>query len=226
MKLSKIIAILLVLSLFVLILPACGDDTDDNDTETTVATDETTVATDETTEAAETTEAPETTEAVTEPPKVYEYTTVFEVNFADMEDGEAPFTANGMDNLRIEGGLLKATSNGGDPHMPYTGEDAVFPAESVQIIEIKLMNYTVDYNMQFFFTTETIGWAEEASYKEYYDWSADDGDDNDWNIVQIDTSWSDEWIGNITGFRLDPASAEGDFEIEYIKFIAMTEVPA
>jgi hypothetical protein len=118
------------------------------------------------------------------------------------------------------------TSNGGDPHMPYSGGDAVFPADSVQVIEIKYMNYSVDYNLQFFFTTETIGWSEEASIKASLDWSADDGEDNDWNIVQLTASDSGEWMGNITAFRIDPFSAEGDFEIAYIKFMSMTEVVA
>lgn len=222
MKFSKIIALLLILSMLVFVLPACGDDAEDS-TETTAADGETTAA--ETT-VPETTAAPETTEAETEAPKQYEYTTVFELDFSKMADGAAPFLANGIDNLRIEGGLLKGTSNGGDPHIPYTGTDCKFPADSVQIIEIKYMNYSIDYNMQFFFTTETIGWSEEASIKATLDWSADDGDKNDWNIVQLTASDSAEWIGNITSFRIDPFSVEGDFEIAYIKFMTMTEVGA
>lgn len=219
MKLTKILAMLLVLSMMVFILPACGDDAE-GDTETTVADGETAAVTEAVTEA------PVTTEKETEPPKVYEYATVFEVDFSKMEDGTAPFGANGISNLRIEGGLLKGTSTGGDPHMPYTGGDAVFPADSVQIIEVKYMNYSVDYNFQFFFTTETIGWSEEASIKATLDWSADDGDKNDWNVVQLTASDSAEWMGNITAFRLDPFSGEGDFEIAYVKFMSMTEVPA
>lgn len=221
MNLLKTIALLLTLSMLVLVLPACGDDAE-GDIETTAAGE--TAA--ETTAAPETTAVPETTEAVTEAPKVYEYATVFEVDFSTMADGAAPFTSNGIDNLRIEGGLLKGTSNGGDPHMPYTGGDAVFPADSVQVIEIKYMNYSVDYNLQFFFTTETIGWSEEASIKASLDWSADDGEDNDWNIIQLTASDSGEWMGNITAFRIDPFSAEGEFEIAYIKFMSMTEVGA
>ncbi len=220
MKLLKLIAILLTLAIMTFILPACGNKTA-GDTETTATTEETTAA--ETT-APETTAIPETTEAVTEPPKVYEYTTVFELDFSTMPDGAAPFTANGIDNLRIEGDLLKGTSNGGDPHMPYSGGDATFPADSVQVVEIKYMNYSVDYNCQFFFTTETIGWSEEASFKAYLDWSADDGDENTWNVVTLDTSECAEWIGNVTNFRIDPFSAEGDFEIAYIKFMTKTEV--
>lgn len=223
MKFSKIIALLLVLSMLVLILPACSKDTV-GDTETTAAADGTTAET--TAETAVETPVPETTEEVTEAPKVYEYTTVFELDFSKMADGAAPFTANGIDNLRIEGGLLKGTSNGVDPYMPYTGGDAMFPAESVQIIEIKYMNYSINYNLQLFFTTETIGWAEEASIKATLDWSADDGEDNDWNIIQLTASDSAEWMGNITNFRIDPFSDVGDFEIAYIKFMSMTEVGA
>lgn len=220
MKLTKVLALLLTAALLTISLPACKGDTAGS---TDTSADETTAAPETT--VPETTKAPETTPKETEPPKVYEYTTVFELDFSKMPDGKAPFSANGISNLRIEGGLLKGTSTGGDPHMPYNGGDAVFPADSVQIIEIKYMNYSVDYNLQIFFTTETVGWSEPASFREFVDWSADDGEDNDWNIIQIDTSFCSEWVGNVTNFRIDPFSGEGDFEIAYIKFLTQTEVP-
>ncbi|MHB1153243.1 MAG: hypothetical protein ACYCWE_14735 [Eubacteriales bacterium] len=227
MKFSKTLALLLVLSMLVFVLPACGNDAD-GDAETTAATDETTIASDETTAVPETTAAPETTEAVTEAPKVYEYTDVKVIDFSTMADGDAvPFTVNAIDDIRIEGGLLKGTSNGGDPNFTYNGGDLSFPADSVQIIEIKYMNLSANYDMQLFFTTDTItGFAENASFKEYLNFSADDGDTNDWNVIQIDTSTCTDWVGTITNFRLDPFSAEGGFEVAYIKFLTMTEVTA
>lgn len=227
MKFPKILALLLILSMLVFVLPACGNDAKGS-TETTVATDETTIATEETTAVPETTAAPETTEAVTEAPKVYEYTDVKVIDFSTMADGDpVPFSVNAIDNIRIEGGLLKGTSNGGDPNFTYTGGDLSFPAESVQIIEIKYMNFSASYDMQLFFTTDTItGFAENASFKEMLNWSADDGDKNDWNVIQIDTSLCADWVGTITNFRVDPFNAEGDFEIASIKFMTMTEVVA
>lgn len=227
MKFSKTIALLLILTLFVFVLPACGNNAEGS-TETTVATDETTIAADETTAVPEITAAPETTEAVTEAPKVYEYTDVFAIDFSTMADGAAvPFTVANISDLRVEGGLLKGMSTGGDPNFTYNGGDMSFPADSVQIIEIKYMNLSADYNMQLFFTTDTVvGFAESASIKATLDWSADDGDKNDWNIIQLTASDSADWVGTITNFRVDPFSAEGGFEIAYIKFLTMTEVVA
>ncbi len=221
MKFSKTLALLLILSMLVFVLPACGDDADGN-AETTAAADETTIAT------VETTAAPETTEAVTEAPKVYEYTDVKVIDFSTMADGDpVPFSVNAIDDIRIENGLLKGTSNGGDPNFTYNGSDLSFPADSVQIIEIKYMNLSANYDMQLFFTTDTItGFAENASFKEYLDWSADDDDKNDWNVIQIDTNTCTDWAGTITNFRLDPFAAEGGFEVAYIKFMTMTEVVA
>ncbi|MDD4772604.1 MAG: hypothetical protein PHZ09_03260 [Eubacteriales bacterium] len=216
---KRFLVLLLIASMLFMIMPGCAAD-EGSDTETTAAEGDT--APPDVTDAPETTKAPETTPKETEPPIEYEYATVFKVDFTSMPDGSAPFSVNMVENLRIEGGLMKGTGTGGDPFTTYTGGDAVFPAESVQEIRIKLKNYSIDYNFQFFFTTETVGWSEPASYKEYLDWSGDDGDDNDWNLITIDTSYSDEWVGNITNFRLDPSSAEGDFEYEYIEFLSKT----
>ena len=220
---KKIIALLLSLTVLFVILPACGDDGESKDTTTAAEGDssaETTTAA-ETTTVATTTE--ETTPKETEPPKEYERTSVMKVDFAAMPDGDAPFGGNNVENVRIEGGLLKGTGTSGDPHIPYNGGDINFPAESVQEIHIKLKNYSASYAFQFFFTTETVGWSEGASFRFTCEFSGDDGDDNDWNIIVLDTWESADWEGTITNFRLDPSSAEGDFEFEYVDFISVTE---
>lgn len=217
---KKFLALLLIASMIFVIIPGCAGEGDSADATTAAEGD---TAAPDITAAPETTKAPETTPKETEPPKEYEYATVFKVDFTAMPDGKAPFSATNISNLRIESGLMKGTGTSGDPHMPYNGGDAKFPAESVQEIRIKLKNYSISYDFQFFFTTETISWSEAASFKEYLDFSGDDGDDNDWNIITIDTSFCDEWMGNITAFRLDPSSAEGDFEFEYVEFLSKTE---
>lgn len=217
---KKFFASLLIAVMLLSLVPGCADEGNDSDTTTAAEGD---TAAPETTAVPETTKAPETTPKETEPPKEYEYATVLKIDFTTMPDGAAPFTVNLIENLRIEGGLLKGTGTGGDPFMVYTGGDAKFPAESVQEIRIKLKNYSISYDFQLFFTTETVGWSEPASYKEFLDFSGDDGDKNDWNIVTIDTSFSEEWMGNITNFRIDPSGAEGDIEVEYIEFLSKTE---
>ncbi|MHB1153244.1 MAG: DUF4249 domain-containing protein [Eubacteriales bacterium] len=217
---KKFLAFLLLALMVLSLVPGCADDETPSDVTTAAEGD---TAASDTTVVPETTKAPETTPKETEPPKEYEYATVFKVDFTSMPDGKAPFSVNMVENLRIEGGLMKGTGTGGDPFATYSGGDAKFPAESVQEIRIKLKNYSISYDFQFFFTTETISWSEAASFKEYLDFSGDDGDDNDWNIITIDTSFCDEWMGNFTNFRLDPSSAEGDFEFEYVEFLSKTE---
>ncbi len=224
MKLTKILALLLIAVFVLSPLAACGDKEEGDDETTTAAdnsaADTTTKAAETTTKAAETTtKAPETTTAK----KEYEYTTVFELDFSKKEDGAAPFATNNVADLRIEGGLLKGTGTSGDPHIPYNGGDVSFPADSVQEIQIKLKNYSVDYAFQFFFTTDTVSWSESASVRWTLDYSGDDGDKNDWNIIILDPTESVDWAGTITNFRLDPSSAEGDFEVEYVKFLSKTE---
>ncbi len=224
MKLTKILALLLIAVFVLSPLAACGDK-EEGDDETTTASNEdskeetTTKAQETTTKAPETTTVEETTTAK----KEYEYTTVKEINFTTMADGAAPFEAVNTDNLRIEGGLLKGTGTNGDPNIAYNGGDISFAADTVQEIEIKLKNYSVDYSFQLFFTTDTVSWSEGASVKYVLDYSGDDGDKNDWNIIKIDPTESADWVGTITNFRLDPSSAEGDFEVEYVKFLTKTE---
>lgn len=196
--------------------------TDETSAENTSATDTTTAAPD-TTAASETTAAPDTTEAVTEPPVEYDYSTIFKLDFASAADGEAPFkVSDNVSNLRIEGGLLKGTSTGGDPYIIYNGTDFSFPADSIQEIRINLKSYATGYDAQFFFTTDTISWSEDASYKLVLDYSGDDGDDNQVNAIVIDTTECAQWTGTVTGFRFDPSTSEGDFEIQSIEFLAKT----
>lgn len=239
---KKFIALLLCLTMVIAVMASCGsEDGGDNDTATTPAdttgdiiadtagedtTADADTDTDTDTEEVTDTETPqpdETTPKETEPPKEYEYTSVFKVDFTTMEDGEAPFSANNIDDLRIEGGLLKGTATNGDPHAVYTGEMAL-DASTVQEIHIKLMNYSSDFNFQFFFTTETVSWSEGASLKDYLLFSDIDGDDNDWNEIVLDPEESFDWEGTITSFRLDPfRDVTGDFEVEYVEFFTVTE---
>ena len=159
--LKKLLAFLLVASMMMFTLGACSSS--DSGSSTTTAADaegDTTVGetTEEATEAP--TEAPtteETTEDVTEAQKTYSYTEVFKLDFTTMADGTAPFNPTNVDDIRIEGGLLKGTGTSGDPYFNYTGELAL-DASTVQEIHIKLKNYSSSYDTRFFFTTETIGW--------------------------------------------------------------------
>jgi len=155
----------------------------------------------------------------------YEYETVFELDFSTMEDtNKPPFTNNQVSGLRIEDGVLKGTSTGGDPFITF--QQKQFPAfdfSEVQQIQLKLMNYGDGYDGQLFFTTDSVSWSEPASYRFSMYYNGDDGDDNDWNEIDLFTDESADWNGTITNFRLDPMVTTGDFEVAYIRFLKVTE---
>ena len=54
-------------------------------------------------------------------------------------------------------------------------------------------------------------------------YNGDDGDDNDWNEIELYTDESADWDGTITNVRLDPMVTEGDFALSYIRFLKVTE---
>lgn len=128
---------------------------------------------------------------------------------------EVPFTSNNLDSLVFENGILHGKSNGGDPFINYT-PGVNFAADSVNYIIIKIKADSVSTALQFFFTTDTISWSEAASFK--YDFAADKADANGYLTIKIDTSTCAEWKGTITGIRLDPFSAVGDFLLDSIVF--------
>lgn len=211
--------IVLLLTMIIIVMASCSSK-DDGSNDTIIPSD--TIA--DTEEIIETEPPlPETTTVrETQPPKEYERISVFKIDFTTMEDGTAPFSANNVDNLRIEGGLLKGTATNGDPHMVYK-EDMELDSSTIQEIHIKLKNYSSDSNFQFFFTTEETSWSESASIKDYLLYSDFDGDKNEWNDIVVYPEMSYDWSGTITGFRIDPFSDVGDFEIEFVDFISVTE---
>ena len=170
-------------------------------------------------------DAPPEPEPEPEPVIEYEYETVFELDFSTMEDtNKPPFTNNQVSGLRIEDGVLKGTSTGGDPFITF--QQKQFPAfsfDEVQEIHLKLKNYGDGYDGQLFFTTDSVSWSEPASYRFTMYYNGDDGDDNDWNEIELFTDESADWDGTITNFRLDPMVTTGDFEVAYIRFLKVTE---
>ncbi len=135
------------------------------------------------------------------------------VDFEGIE--EVPFAGNNIENLYIKDGVYYGTSNGGDPHMPYS-PGVNFAADKVDYIIIKLAADSASKAFQFFFTTDTIGWSEAASFK--YDYTASEKDEAGFITITLDTSTCAEWKGTITGFRLDPFSDVGTFAFDSIVF--------
>lgn len=144
------------------------------------------------------------------------------IDFEGVE--EVPFTSNNVEDLSVADGVFSGTSTSADPHMLYT-PGVNFPADKVDYIIIKLAAESENSDFQFFFTTETTDWSEDASFK--YDFASvdevdevDEADEAEDGLVTIiiETSTCPEWKGTITGFRLDPFSATGTFAFDSIVF--------
>ena len=131
------------------------------------------------------------------------------------EDDKVFKTGNQVSNLRVEDGILKLTSIGGDPFMYTINVNLGLDASEVNFIKIKALNHSENDRTQLFFITdEDGGWSEAMSMKSTY-WYTEG---EQWEIIEFDTYDSDRWEGTIKQIRLDPLEAEGDVEIEYVSF--------
>ena len=212
---KKTLIFLLVLSVIAsmsLMMFSCGSEIDDVTAETEEVT--TVEPTDPPTTAAPT--DPPTTEEPTEPP-VINYEIVKRYVFDNPDDIGWKVT-NQIEDFRVEDGLLKLTSTGGDPYFT-----AIVPldiaADEIDVIKIRTKNLSDDYNCQFFFDTDVEGGLSESkSYKDSY-WNSGSAPDSDeWNDILIYTDDCDLWEGIIKTIRFDPLQSEGEIFIEYISF--------
>ena len=204
-KKSALIFLLVIFTcLFSVVAPSCGDKTDKSATtaaETTVA--ETTAATtpEPTTPTPTTTAAPEVLQEV------------LKWTFSDTDN---PFKASAqISNFRVENGILKFTSTGGDPNITTVSNTLGINAADVNYIKFKIKNYAPGFaNQLFFITDEDTKWDEAKSFKNEY-WNSDG---EDWEELTFDTSECDLWTGTIKQIRFDPLNEAGDIEIEYVSF--------
>ena len=125
---------------------------------------------------------------------------------------------NQIKDFRIEDGVLKLTSIGGDPF--FTAEQPLdIAASEIDVIRIRVKNMSYNDRCQFFFDTDIeSGLSESKSYKEFYMYIESDPEGDEWNEVLIHTDDCDLWEGTIKTVRFDPLEDEGDVYIEYISF--------
>jgi len=126
--------------------------------------------------------------------------------------------ANHLENFRVEDGMLKMTSNGGDPFF-QTISPLNIEAEEIEAIRIKVKNMSGNNKCQLFFDTSIeSGFSESKSYKESYFLMNSREDDDEWNEVVFYTEDCILWEGTIKHVRFDPLESAGDVWIEYISF--------
>ena len=161
---------------------------------------------------------PVVTDPPTEPPTTTEKPPVITeeiIKWTFTEDDMIFRAANQVTDLRVEDGILKLTSIGGDPFLHTIDADLEINAADVDYIKIRIRNMSDGFDNQLFFiTNDDMGWSEDKSFRESY-WNSEG---EDWEIITYHTLDSDNWEGTIKQIRFDPLTTEGDVEIEYVLF--------
>ena len=134
-------------------------------------------------------------------------------------------------DLEVVNGALVATAQfmGADAKPPYDTQIGVenisLNAEDYTKLRVRMKidfigeNDEVSRKGDFYFKT-----SEDAELSETKALHADFGatsymDPFGWYIIDVDFATHKEWKGNITGFRFDPANANGKFTIDYIRLV-------
>ena len=176
-------------------------------------TEEATTTAAETTAEPTTEEVTTTEEETTEPQPEVRYD-VLRWDFNDASD--LGWVASNMtDVLAQEDGTMKLVVKGGDPNIMTKRIPGQVECEDVEYIVIRIKNKSDAYTGQLFIsTTDSPGPAEQYSYK--YDYEYADEDD-EWEIIEIDTLDINGWSGKLRQLRLDYTDgSEGESYIDYI----------
>lgn len=201
-----------ICSFITILMQSCGGEetgggtdtpeTSDNAADEPVATEEDTTTTEPPTEPPTTTEKP--------PLKTEEI-----LKWTFSAEDTVFVAGNQIENFRVEDGILKLTSVGGDPFMYTINKNLDITAADVNLIKIRVKNLTEGYNNQLFFiTNDDTGWDEPKSIRGDYWYS----EGEDWEELVYYTEDCDLWEGIIKEIRFDPTTVEGDIEIEYFIF--------
>tara|TARA_R110002049_G_scaffold96391_3_gene236000 strand:- start:369 stop:4856 length:4488 start_codon:yes stop_codon:yes gene_type:complete len=123
------------------------------------------------------------------------------------------YELDSLDNLEEKDGVLKGTSNGGDPKIIKTSFLS-FQGDDINTLTFRYKANRASTRVQFFWTTtESSGFAATRTVFENYTGNGD------WQEVVLDVSSNTEWKGKtITGLRIDPTSnTNTTFEIDYLR---------
>ena len=193
-------------------LQSCGD-ADDNADKKDDAAEEPGKADEEIpTTAAPATPAPTTAEPTTEkPPPVLEEI----ARWTFSEEDKIFRTSSQTTDFRVEDGILKMTSTGGDPNIMTISANLEMDTAEIDYIKFKIKNNSDGFRTQLFFVTnEDTNWSEAQSMRSEY-WNSEG---EDWEILEFDTADCMVWEGTLKQLRFDYLEQEGDIEIEYVSF--------
>ncbi len=143
----------------------------------------------------------------------------FKLDFSDAT--KADFTATNISRLVVQDGYVMVMSESGDPYLNY-GAALELDAGSISVITLKVKAVLNEKTSgQLFFTTETTGWSEAASFK--YDMADLEADEDGFVTVAINTADSSEWAGTVTGLRFDLLECPGTVVLDKVVFYGEAE---
>ena len=227
-NIKKLLAVLIAVVRTVSRLAACGGDsgtttnTDKPEGTTAEQTDE---KTEPVTEAKtdEVTTEPVTTDEVTEAPELVLYD-VYRWDFDDASD-LGWVSSNMTDVSAGEDGTMKLVCKGGDPNITTKRLNVNIDCDKVEYITMRVKNCTDNYSCQLFIsTTDSPGPNESYSLKFEHEYA---DEDNEWEILEIDTLDINGWSGTLKSLRFDYTDgSEGEYYIDYIALQTTVEKDA
>lgn len=130
-------------------------------------------------------------------------------------------------NVTVDDGIYKAKSNSEhvDPNILFNEESAIIDAKKYSALEIKVRyKYNSDEKsfMQMFYTTDQDPKVSESKSFVMHLKSTDTK--GEWETYTVNLTDKPLWNGQIMSFRLDPFNSYGEFEIDYIKLVANSEL--
>ncbi len=218
----KLIAVIVVSVMTLSLFAACNNTPADTKPATTTAADTQTTTTETAKETEKETEAVTTeevtTEEVTTEPETEPTPEVrYDVLRWDFDDASnlGWVSSNMTDVIAEEDGTMHLKVKGGDPNITTKRIPVQVICDDVEYIEIRVKNKTDSYSGQLFIsTTDSPGPDENYSYKFDYEYA---DEDDEWEIIEIDTLDINGWSGKLRSLRLDYSDGgEGDCYIDYI----------
>lgn len=130
-------------------------------------------------------------------------------------DSEGWTALRPVDSLSVAGGSLTATFNNTDPGI-VSGDHLGIKAEDAPYLKIRMKNNANDIEGRVFFTTELDGDWNETKAMGFYVNPQDDG----YTDYYVEMWRNKSWTGNIRQIRIDPVSALGTVDIDYVRALA------
>ncbi len=130
-------------------------------------------------------------------------------NFNEDEDMQGWTSNSHISSASVSDGILYITSKSTDPQLNL--RNISLDASKYTTLKLRIKNMTTSNLCELFFTTDKDSTLNAAkSFKITIDRSTDD-------FVEYEVDLKNSaWTGNITSLRLDPMTAAGDMEIDYI----------